>query len=78
MPFGVFLQGKFDRPKQSQPYSAVASAFDNYFDWLLRDENATIAAKVSTALRKVLGRGVYAISRLIPNLLKIVGDDDGL
>lgn len=76
----VILTGKFDKVSQSQPYSAVSSAFNEYCDWLSRAENASASEKVSLALKQDLSPVyVRTIAKLVPSLFKITGDYvDGL
>ncbi|KAL7526202.1 hypothetical protein ACHAXR_004404, partial [Thalassiosira sp. AJA248-18] len=69
----IVLSGKFDQVQQAQPFSAVASAFNNYCGWLSSAENASLAERVSNALKQALGREVHVIAKLVPDLSKIVG-----
>ncbi|KAL7532357.1 hypothetical protein ACHAXR_004580, partial [Thalassiosira sp. AJA248-18] len=70
----IFLEGKFDKLHQSMPFSPIASAFNKYCEWLSSSsENASIAEKVSKALKLALGQEAHALAKVIPKLSKIIG-----
>ncbi|KAL3787477.1 hypothetical protein HJC23_001127 [Cyclotella cryptica] len=70
---GLFLSGKFDQMMQNvEPFSAVASAFNNYCDILTKDDETNRALLVASKLRKALGSDLYYLIQLIPNLSQLV------
>jgi len=70
----IFLSGKFDKLKLSQPFSPIASAFNKYCEWLSSsDERNSVAEKVSSSLKLALGQEAYALAKVIPNLSNIIG-----
>jgi predicted ATPase len=70
---GMFLSGKFDQMMQQvQPFSAFASAFNNYCSLLTRDEQTERAKLIACQLQEVLGSDVYYLIQVIPNLSQII------
>ncbi|KAL7481155.1 hypothetical protein ACHAW6_006837, partial [Cyclotella cf. meneghiniana] len=67
---GLFLAGKFDL-QQVKPFSAVASAFNNYFGFLTREESER-AMLVGSKLRTALGSDLYYLIQVIPNLSRLI------
>jgi len=73
---GIFLSGKFDLLKQGKPFSALASAFDQYCAILLNDDKlASTKEEVARQLRSVLGMETYHLTKIIPNLATILGSE---
>lgn len=72
---GIFLSGKFDQLQQTMPFSAVASAFNEYCDILVREHGSVRAKVVASKLRIALGHDAYHLVKVIPNLSSILGED---
>eukprot|EP00573_Skeletonema_grethae_P004439 CAMPEP_0201694914 /NCGR_PEP_ID=MMETSP0578-20130828/7019_1 /ASSEMBLY_ACC=CAM_ASM_000663 /TAXON_ID=267565 /ORGANISM="Skeletonema grethea, Strain CCMP 1804" /LENGTH=1341 /DNA_ID=CAMNT_0048180665 /DNA_START=152 /DNA_END=4177 /DNA_ORIENTATION=- len=73
---GIFLSGKFDQLQQGKPFSALASAFDQYCGILLQyDDVASPKEEVAFQLRSVLGKESYHLSKIIPSLATILGSE---
>ena len=71
---GVMLSGKFDHLQQGKPYSALASAFDHFCDFLLRNDRLdAVKQKVAHQLDCVLGSDAYYLTKLMPKLATILG-----
>ncbi len=70
---GIFISGKFDQLKQSTPFSAVASAFNQYCDMLVSEGQTARSENVSTELKRVLGKEVFHLTRVIPSLGILLG-----
>eukprot|EP00804_Cyclotella_cryptica_P013696 CCRYP_016138-RA/>CCRYP_016138-RA protein AED:0.23 eAED:0.26 QI:0/0/0/1/0/0/2/0/855 len=68
---GLFLSGKFDQMQQIKPFSAVASAFNNYCESLAREEESQRDIFVAK-LRAALGPDLYYLIKGIPNLSQIL------
>eukprot|EP00804_Cyclotella_cryptica_P002686 CCRYP_009601-RA/>CCRYP_009601-RA protein AED:0.04 eAED:0.04 QI:400/1/1/1/0.8/0.66/6/302/1357 len=70
---GLFLSGKFDQMMHSaQPFSAIASAFNNYCDQLAMSEESERAMLVASKLQTTLGPDLYYLIQVIPNLSHLV------
>jgi len=77
----IFLEGKFDRMKQSNaPISVMMSAFENYFVTLESikcwggSDDLSYCYKVATKITEALGPdGIDSLSRFIPSLNRLVG-----
>ena len=71
---GIFLIGKFDQRQQGRPFSALASAFDEYCGILLWNSDlAPSKLKLATQINHVLGSEARHLAKLIPNLGNILG-----
>ena len=71
---GVLLSGKFDQLQQGKPYSALSSAFDQFCDFLLRNDRLdAVKQKVAHQLHCVLGSDAYYLTKLMPKLATILG-----
>jgi len=71
---GILLSGKFDQLQQGKPFSALASAFDQYCGILLQNcQLASLKQKLAHQVNHVLGNGAYYLTKLVPNLAKILG-----
>jgi len=71
---GILLTGKFDQLEQRKPFSALASAFNQYCGLLL--QNSGLASSRNKLARQIsisLGRDAYHLAKLIPNLANILG-----
>ena len=65
---GLFLHGKFDQIKQTNPFSVVASAFNNYCGLLVQGNQFEHAVNLTLKLQLVLGSDLYFLEQMIPNL----------
>eukprot|EP00984_Skeletonema_dohrnii_P034453 scaffold33562_cov125-Skeletonema_dohrnii-CCMP3373.AAC.7 len=71
---GILLSGKFDQRQQGKPFSALASAFNQYCGILLQDCGlAPSKQKLAHQINHVLGREAHHLAKLIPNLATILG-----
>ena len=71
---GILLLGKFDQRQQGKPFSALASAFNQYCGILLQNcELASSKQKLAHQINHVLGREAYHLAKLIPNLARMLG-----
>ena len=71
---GILLSGKFDQRQQGKPFSALASAFNQYCGILLQNcELAPSKQKLAHQINHVLGREAHHLAKLIPNLASILG-----
>jgi predicted ATPase len=71
----IFLEGKFDRMRQGDAaFSMMMSALENFFCTMAND--VIYYDQVATKVREALGQdGVDSLSRVIPSLNKLVGDE---
>ncbi|KAL7491484.1 hypothetical protein ACHAWT_001521, partial [Skeletonema menzelii] len=71
---GILLTGKFDQLQQGKPFSALASAFNQFCDFL-ESNHALVSEKQKLArqLDCVLGNDAYYLTKLIPKLATILG-----
>jgi hypothetical protein len=65
---GLFLTGKFDQMKIVTPFSALASAFDQYCDVLIKEKETDWAKRIVNQLNVALGRDSYHLINVIPKL----------
>ena len=73
---GIMLSGKFDQLQQGTPFSALASAFNDFCGILLEDSGpSSISGVLASKLRSSLGRDVHHLTKLIPNLASILGPE---
>ncbi|KAL3792871.1 hypothetical protein HJC23_004796 [Cyclotella cryptica] len=72
---GLFLSGKFDQMQQAKPFSAVASAFNNFCDALATQEESEHARLVASKLRTALGSDLYYLAQVIPNLSQLLKEN---
>ncbi|KAL7491984.1 hypothetical protein ACHAWT_001238 [Skeletonema menzelii] len=71
---GILLSGKFDQLQQGKPFSALASAFNQCCDFLVRNRDLdSVKQKVAHQLHCSLGRDVYYLTKLIPKLAIVLG-----
>eukprot|EP00984_Skeletonema_dohrnii_P034447 scaffold33562_cov125-Skeletonema_dohrnii-CCMP3373.AAC.1 len=71
---GILLSGKFDQRQQGKPFSALASAFNQYCGILLQNCGlAPSKQKLAHQINHVLGREAHHLAKLIPNLATILG-----
>ncbi|KAL7536583.1 hypothetical protein ACHAXR_007263 [Thalassiosira sp. AJA248-18] len=73
---GLFLSGKFDQLDQNKPFSALASAFNEYCDKMFKEGRSNLQ-EVATRLRIALGGDARHLVKVIPNLSVILGDCSG-
>lgn len=72
---GLFLSGKFDQMMQNaEPFSAVASAFNDYCNVLNRKEEKERAMLVASKLWAALGSDLCHLAKVIPNLTLLVDE----
>ncbi|KAL7543650.1 hypothetical protein ACHAWF_007439, partial [Thalassiosira exigua] len=72
----IFIEGKFDQLVQTRPFSAAASALNEYCNVLVK-EDAECVQNVASELKKALGKEVCHLVKLIPNLSPILGREAG-
>ncbi|KAK1740120.1 putative AAA ATPase [Skeletonema marinoi] len=73
---GILLLGKFDQRQQGKPFSALASAFNQYCGILLQNcELVSSKQKLAHQINHVLGREAHHLAKLIPNLASILGQE---
>ena len=73
---GIVLSGKFDQLQRGKPFSALASAFNEYCGLFLNSNAlASLKQKFAHQIKHVLGRDVCHLVKLIPNLANIVGHE---
>ncbi|KAL3798700.1 hypothetical protein HJC23_004451 [Cyclotella cryptica] len=72
---GTFLSGKFDQMKQAKPFSALASAFDQYCDMLIREKESDWVKLVVCNLQVALGADACYLIKIIPKLSQILTDN---
>eukprot|EP00984_Skeletonema_dohrnii_P025936 scaffold15184_cov147-Skeletonema_dohrnii-CCMP3373.AAC.1 len=71
---GILLSGKFDQLQQGKPFSALASAFNEFCDFLVRNrELVSVKQKLAQQVDCVIGRDAYYLTKIIPNLANILG-----
>jgi predicted ATPase len=68
---GLFLMGKYDQMQQSTPFSALASALDQYCDLLIGQLGSVWANTVINKLQSALGRDISYLIKIIPKLSTI-------
>eukprot|EP00956_Cyclotella_meneghiniana_P036750 scaffold130081_cov74-Cyclotella_meneghiniana.AAC.8 len=74
---GVFLTGKFDQMQQANtPFSALASAFDQYCDLILREKNSGMFTVIVDNLKAALGQDASHLFKVIPKLEIILGESN--
>lgn len=69
----IFLSGKFDQMQQATPFSALASAFNQYCDMLLK-EGEQAREKVAHELEEALGKEIHHLAKIIPHLVTILDE----
>ena len=75
---GLFLTGKFDQMQEAnKPFSALASAFDQYCDLLLAVENTDLFQLIVDELKVALGQDALHLFHVIPKLRTILGESIG-
>ncbi|KAL7483730.1 hypothetical protein ACHAW6_009383 [Cyclotella cf. meneghiniana] len=72
---GLFFTGKFDQMKQVSPFSALASAFDQYCDLLIKENHSEWAKQIGNKLKISLGRDACHLIKVIPKLKHILSCD---
>jgi hypothetical protein len=65
---GLFLTGKFDQMHQGKPFSALASSFDKYCDFLIRSKKFGWVKIIADSIRASLGQDVLHLVQMIPKL----------
>jgi len=70
----IYLSGRFDRLQQSQPFHAIGSAFDSYCTWL-STKDQSMAKEVSSALKRDIGKEIWSLAAVMPNLSSILGSE---
>jgi len=69
----IFIAGKFDQLQADQPYSAIVHAFSELVDQLLTESEAALATW-RDRLTRALGRNGGVMTRLLPHLADIIGE----
>ncbi|KAL7495135.1 hypothetical protein ACHAWT_009264 [Skeletonema menzelii] len=71
---GILLTGKFDQLQQGKPFSALASAFNQFCEALVdNDDLAPMKQKLAHQVDCVLGGDAYQLTKLMPKLSIILG-----
>jgi len=71
---GILISGKFDQLQQGKPFSALASAFNEFCDFLVRNrELVSVKQKLAQQVDCVMGRDAYYLTKIIPNLANVLG-----
>ncbi len=73
----LFLKGKFDQLQQMTPFSALASAFNEYCNQMLQEGRYSNLKEVASELTKVVGKEAGHLVKVIPNLSVILGEGAG-
>jgi predicted ATPase len=71
---GLVLMGKFDQMQQSRPFSALASALDQYLDVLISQLGSDWAGIVVHRLQMTLGKDASFLIKVLPKLGLILGN----
>ena len=74
---GYFISGKFDRLRQARPLSAIVAALDAYCDELISRKDERSFRVLQTSIKEAIGDGADVLRKLIPNLSKIVAEEEG-
>ncbi|KAL7541084.1 hypothetical protein ACHAXR_010617 [Thalassiosira sp. AJA248-18] len=74
---GLFLSGKFDQVQQAKPFSAIASAFNEYCVKISNEKGTSRLQEVASKLRIALGAEAHHLVKMIPNLSIILGEHAG-
>ena len=72
---GLFLSGKFDKLQQPKPFSALASAFNEYCNKMTHEGRYDHLQEVASKLRLALERDTQYLVKVIPNLSIILGEE---
>ena len=72
---GIFLSGKFDERMLTTPFSALASAFNEYCVKMSCEEDLGLVQDVQDKLRLALGAEARYLVKVIPKLTLILGED---
>ena len=67
---GYFASGKFDRARQSEPYSALLSALTDVLDLILAGDNLL---ERRSAINEALGDDAHVLINLLSNLHAVLG-----
>ena len=70
---GLFFSGKFDKVQQTIPFSALASAFNQYCNTMLTERHNHLQ-EVASKLRAALGSEAHHLVKVIPNLSSLLGE----
>ena len=73
----LFLKGKFDQLQQMTPFSALASAFNEYCNQMFKEGRSSNLEEVASKLTKVVGKEAGHLVNVIPNLCVILGEGAG-
>ena len=69
---GLFAEGKFDQYNRNIPYSAIIQAFKKLLNQLLSSPGEDIK-NIEKALKKALDRNGALITKILPELEKLIG-----
>jgi len=73
----LFLKGKFDQLQQMTPFSALASALNEYCNQMFKEGRSSNLEEVASKLTKVVGKEAGHLVKVIPNLCVILGEGAG-
>lgn len=71
----LFLTGKFDQLQQATPFSALASAFNEYCNQMSHGGRLSILHQIASKIKSLLGDDTRHLTNVIPNLGIILGED---
>ena len=71
---GLFLSGNFGQLQQPKPFSALASAFNEYCN-KMAERGPNYLQGIAAQLRKAVGAEAHYLVQIIPNLSIILGED---
>ncbi|KAL7547548.1 hypothetical protein ACHAWF_010831 [Thalassiosira exigua] len=69
---GLFLSGKFDHLQQAQPFSAISSAFHDYFHEMSTEGRSTHLEKVASEVNAKLGKDARFLLNIVPGLENVI------
>ncbi|CAJ1963207.1 unnamed protein product [Cylindrotheca closterium] len=69
---GVFVMGKFDRPKQSQPFAPLVAAMTEFVRLVLKKSN-DVVDEISAEIVSQVGNDIGVLTVLVPALEDLVG-----
>ncbi|CAJ1947917.1 unnamed protein product [Cylindrotheca closterium] len=71
---GCFVEGKFDYNHSDEPYSGIAAAFGNIFDFIMKDSQGRDFSTITEKITSRLGEDVKMMMYLVPQLDELIGD----
>ena len=70
----LFLKGKFDQLQQVTPFSALASALNDYHNQMLKEFRFRYLEEVAPKLKITLGKEAWRLLKVIPSLSIVPGE----